>query len=316
MRSKPLALSTAAALLCAAGWWWLVSTDAPFGVRTAAAPESLVAASGKSLPISAAATLSVRTGEAPASTTSDAFLSPDLRQTLEAMLFEATGGTDMRDLAVLKKRLLALVPRYFPAQYIARATALMERYVDYRVALGGLKPPTDPGDPRALRAALDARQQAREQHFTSEEYEALFAQEARLDRYTVARIEIQRNSALTTPQKQAALKDAERGLSDAQRTERDAATAHINVASQTAGFDAQGTTANERYAQRRAQYGNVAATQLGQLDREEGDWQARLNGYAGAQARKASPEQLQLLRQQLFSQQEQLRVEAALAARP
>ena len=316
MRSKPLALSTAAALLCAAGWWWLVSTDAPFGVRTAAAPESLVAASGKSLPISAAATLTVRTGEAPASTTSDAFLSPDLRQTFEAMLFEATGGTDMRDLAVLKKRLLALVPRYFPAQYIARATALMERYVDYRVALGGLKPPTDPGDPRALRAALDARQQAREQHFTSEEYETLFAQEARLDRYTVARIEIERNSALTTPQKQAALKDAKRGLSDAQRTERDAATAHINVASQTSGFDAQGTTANERYAQRRAQYGDVAATQLGQLDREESDWQARLNDYAGAQARKASPEQLQLLRQQLFSQQEQLRVEAALAARP
>ena len=316
MRSKPLALSTAAALLCAAGWWWLVSPDAPFGPRTAAAPESLVAASGKSLPISAAASLTVRTGEAPASTTSDAFLSTDLRQTFEAMLFEATGGTDMRDLAVLKKRLLALVPRYFPAQYIARATALMERYVDYRVALGGLKPPTDPGDPRALRAALAARQQAREQHFTSEEYEALFAQEARLDRYTVARIEIERNSALTTPQKQAALKDAERGLSDAQRTERDAATAHINVASQTAGFDAQGTTANERYAQRRAQYGDIAATRLGQLDREESDWQARLNDYAGAQARKASPEQLQLLRQQLFSQQEQLRVEAALAARP
>ena len=316
MRSKPLALSAAAALLCAAGWWWLVSPDAPFGARGAGAPESLAAASGPSLAISAAAPLTVHTGEALAGTSGDVFLSPDLRQTFEAMLFEATGGTDMRDLAVLKKRLLALVPRYFPAQYIARATALMERYVDYRVALGGLKPPTDPGDPRALRAALAARQQAREQHFTSEEYEALFAQEARLDRYTVARIEIERNSALTTPQKQAALKDAERGLSDAQRTERDAATAHINVASQTAGFDAQGTTANERYAQRRAQYGDIAATRLGQLDREESDWQARLNDYAGAQARKASPEQLQLLRQQLFSQQEQLRVEAALAARP
>jgi lipase chaperone LimK len=316
VRSKPLALSTAAALLCAAGWWWLVSPGAPFGARGAGAPESLAAASGQSLTMSAAAPLTVHTTEAQASTTGDAFLSPDLRQTFEAMLFEATGGADMRDLAVLKKRLLALIPRYFPAQYIARAIALMERYVDYRVALGGLKPPIDPGDPRALRAALDARQQAREQHFTSQEYEVLFAQEARLDRYTVARIEIERNSALTTPQKQAALKDAERGLSDAQRAERDAATAHINVASQTAGFEAQGTPANERYAQRRAQYGDVAATQLGQLDREESDWQARLNDYAGAQARKASPEQLQLLRQQLFSQQEQLRVEAALAARP
>ena len=198
------------------------------------------------------------------------------------MLFEATGGADMRDLAVLKTRLLALVPRYFPAQYAVQATALMERYVDYRVALGGLKPLTEPGDPRALRAALDARQHTREQHFTSEEYEALFAQEARLDRYTLARIEIERNSALTTAQKQAALKDAERG----------AVTAHVNVASQTAGFDAQGTTANERHAQRRAQYGDVAAAQLGQLDREESDWQARLSDYAAAQAHKTSPEQL------------------------
>ena len=316
MSSKPLALSIAAALLCAAGLWWLVSPDALFGVRGAGAPEGLATASGQSLTTPASAPLPGRADEAQASSTGDTFLSPDLRQTFEAMLFEATGGSDMRDLAALKKRLLALVPRYFPAQYIARVTALMERYVDYRVALGSLKPPTDPGDPRALRAAIDARQQAREQHFTSEEYEALFAQEARLDRYTVARIEIERNSALTAPQKQAALKDAERSLSDAQRAERDAATAHINVASQTAGFDAQGTTANARYAQRRAQYGDAAAMQLEQLDREESDWQARLSDYAAAQARKASPEQLQLLRQQLFSQQEQLRVEAALAARP
>lgn len=316
MNRKPLALRTATVLLCAAGLWWLVSPDALFGTRGATAPESLAATSGQRLAAPAAVPVTGHPGEALTSPTGDVFLSPDLRQTFEAMLFEATGGNDMRDLAVLKTRLLALVPRYFPAQYTVRAAALMERYVDYRIALGSLKPPTDPGDPRALRAALDARQQAREQHFTSEEYEALFAQEAQLDRYTLARIEVERNSALTALQKQAALKDAERDLSDAQRAERDAATAHINVASQTAGFDAHGTTANERYVQRRAQYGDVAAGQLGQLDREETDWQARLSDYAAAQARKASPEQLQLLRQQLFSQQEQLRVEAALAARP
>lgn len=316
MSPKPLVLSAAAALLCAAGWWWLVSPDTLVGTRVATAPDGTAAASGQRLAAAALTPVPERSGDMPASATGDAFLSPDLRQTFEAMLFEATGGNDMRDLAVLKIRWLALVPRYFPAQYITRATALMERYVDYRVALGGLTPPTDAGDPRALRAALEARQQVREQHFTSEEYEALFAQEAQLDRYTLARIEIERNTTLTAPQKQAALKDAERSLSAAQRAERDAATSHISVASQTAAFDAQGTTANERYAQRRAQYGDAAAAQLGQLDRDESDWQVRLNDYAAALARKASPEQLQILRLQLFSQQEQLRVEAALAARP
>ena len=316
MNSKPLALSAAAALLCAAGLWAIMSPDALLSAHETTAAERVAAESSQRLSAPTAMPLGGHAGEALTSTTGDTFLSPNLRQTFEAMLFEATGGADMRDLAVLKTRLLALVPRYFPAQYAVQATALMERYVDYRVALGGLKPLTDPSDPRALRAALDARQQTRTQHFTREEYEALFAQEAQLDRYTLARIEIERNSTLTAAQKQAALKDAERDLSDAQRAERDAATAHVNVASQTAGFDAQGTTANERYAQRRAQYGDAAAAQLGQLDREESDWQARLSDYAAAQARKTSPEQLQLLRQQLFSPQEQLRVEAALAARP
>lgn len=316
MNRKPLALSAAAALLCAAGLWAIMSPDALLSAHETTAAERVAAESSQRLSATTAMPLDGRAGEALTSTTGDTFLSPNLRQTFEAMLFEATGGADMRDLAVLKTRLLALVPRYFPAQYAVQATALMERYVDYRVALGGLKPLTDPSDPRALRAALDARQQTRTQHFTREEYEALFAQEAQLDRYTLARIEIERNSTLTAAQKQAALKDAERDLSDAQRAERDAATAHVNVASQTAGFDAQGTTANERYAQRRAQYGDAAAAQLGQLDREESDWQARLSDYAAAQARKTSPEQLQLLRQQLFSPQEQLRVEAALAARP
>ena len=77
------------------------------------------------------------------------------------MLFEATGGTDMRDLAMLKKRFQALLPRYFPAQYIARATALMEQYVDYRVALGSLKPPQTWATrvycaPRSMRASRRA----------------------------------------------------------------------------------------------------------------------------------------------------------------
>ena len=324
MNRKSLALSTAAALVCVAlvcaalfyvAGWWQVPLNALLGTRDTTAAERLADASPQSLTTQATVPVTSPPGEALTGTGDDAFLSPHLRQTFEAMLFEATGGTDMRDLAVLKTRLLALVPRYFPAQYAARATALLERYVDYRVALGGLTPPTDPADPRALRTAIDLRQQTRARHFTSEEVEALFAQEARLDSYTLARIEIERNSALTAAQKQAGLKDAERELSDAQRAERKAATAHLDVASQTASFDAQGATANERYAQRRAQYGDAAATQLAQLDREERDWQARLSDYAAAQARKASPEQLQLLRQQLFSQQEQLRIEAALAAR-
>jgi lipase chaperone LimK len=315
-------LVTAAAMavisvVCAAGAWWFGAAGDTQGL--ARTPEPDPAALALASPHDQGTTdgaSAAWAGHRPNAAAGDPFLTRGLRQTLEEMLLEATAGGDIGDPASLKKRLAALLPRYFPAEHAARAAALAERYVDYRVALGALKPPADPNDPRALRAALEARQQVRERYFNTEEYGALFAQEAQLDRFTLARIEIERHSGLSPAQKQAALQDAERELSDEQRAQRANAVAHVAVAAQTAVFDAQGTSDSERYAQRRAQHGDAAAQQLAQLDREERDWQARLNDYAGAKASHASPEQLQQLRQQLFSAQEQLRIEAALAARP
>ena len=316
MKRKSAAATALAVAICAAGLWWLALADGDTsGKPDAARSAQPKTALGPAISQCAAGSTAVG-GPVTPNLIKDSFLSPELRQTFEAMLFEAIGANEVRDPALLKKLLAALVPRYFPDTLAARATALLERYVDYRVALSELKPPTDPGDPRALRSALEARQSARQRHFTGEEYESLFAEEARLDRYTLARLEIERNSALTATQKQAALKETERELSDAQRAQRNQATAHLSVAEQTAALDARGASDIERFTQRRAQYGDEAATQLAQLDREDRDWQSRLNNYASAQAKKASPEQLQQLSQQLFSAQEQLRVEAALAARP
>ena len=317
MKRQPLLLGAAAALLCAAGVWWLFAPERADSLPSARSGPTLptfaaTAAAGQN----ARATSSPAAASAAASNAgSDAFLSTDLRQTFEAMLFEASGGSEMSDPALLKKRLAELIPRYFSAALAARATALIERYVDYRVALGDIKPPTDLGDPRALRAALDARQHTRERYFAPEEYAALFAEEARLDRYTVTRLEIEKNTALTAAQKQAALKETESELSDAQRTERAQAVAHIGVAAQTAALEAGNASDADRYAQRQAQYGDAAALQLAGLDRENHDWQAKLTQYANAQAQKTPPEQLAQLRSRLFSEQEQMRIEAALTLR-
>ena len=315
MKHQPLLLAGAAALLCAAGGWWLYSG----GNADPAASAMAGRAASTATSVTAAVGQRAGTVSSPATTVSsignDVFLSAGLRQTFEAMLFEASGDEEMSDPTLLKKRLAALVPRYFSAALSARATALLERYVDYRVALGEIKPPTDPGDPRALRNALDARQHTREAYFAAEEYAALFAEEARLDRYTVARLEIEKNPSLTAAQKQAALKETESELSDTQRAERAQAVAHIGVAAQTAALEAGNASDAERYAQRQAQYGDAAALQLAGLDRENHDWQAKLTQYANAQAQKIPPEQLAQLRGKLFSEQEQLRVEAALTLR-
>ncbi len=245
----------------------------------------------------------------------DAFLGADLRHQIEALLLEAIAMGDTSDPAVVKKRTVLLITRHFPADQAVRAAALVERYLDYRVALGSIRPPADPGDPRALRNAIEARDHVRSRYFAPEENAALFARDAELDRYTLARLEIERNSALSKIQKEAALREAEAGLSDAQSAQRADATRHLVVAAQTAAFEASGASEQARYKQRQAAHGDAAARQLAQLDREERGWQTRLGDYDAARKNGANEQDLQRVRGQLFSEPEQLRLPGALTAR-
>lgn len=245
----------------------------------------------------------------------DPLLVHGLRDTLEALLMEAQDG-DVTDPAMLKARLAALADKHFPADLVPRALALAGRYVDYRVALGQLRTPKDATtDPGALREALEARHKVRQQFFDGDEYDALFAREADLDRYTLARLEIARNTALTPEQRAKALRDAEAELPADRRAERSAATAHMDAAAQTAAFNAQNTDDPTRHAARAAQYGETAAQAMAQLDREERHWQQRLDQYSQARAAQGDSAALEQLRHQLFSSEEQLRLDAALALR-
>lgn len=241
----------------------------------------------------------------------DPLLVPGLRNTLEALLFEAGEASSPE---ALKQRLAQLVAQRFPAELATRALALAERYVDYRVALGALPAPRDPTDPHALRDAMEARHTVRQRYFQEEEYDALFAQEAELDRYTLARLEIARNTQLSPQQRDSALRAAESELAPERRAERAASTAHLDAAAQTAAFNAQGVGDVQRHAARSAQYGEQAAHALAQLDREEQLWQTRLDELAQARARQGANAAL-ALRERLFTPEEQQRVDAALALR-
>jgi lipase chaperone LimK len=249
---------------------------------------------------------------ASGSDNTDPLLVDGLRNTLEALLLEAG---DANDPAALKQRLAALIGSHFPKALATRALALAERYVDYRVALGQLRAPQDLTDPRAVRDALEARHKVRLQYFEGAEYDALFAREAELDRYTLARLEIARNIQLTPEQRAQALQAADSELPQQRRAERSAATEHMTAAAQTAAFNAQNADPHTRHAARSAQYGEAAAHAMAQLDRDEQLWQQRLDQYSQARAQQGDGAALQQLRLQLFSADEQQRVEAALALR-
>lgn len=316
---RPGALAVAAcALLGAAALWWL-STDTPPG--RAGTPGTGMAGSAPGATAPGADRMAggpagllappPRAGTTDAGS-SDPLLAPGLRDTLEALLHAAG---DAPDPETLKQRLEGLVGQHFPASLSTRALALARRYVDYRVALGRLKAPADPTDPRGLREAMAERQKVRLQYFDGDEYDTLFAREAELDQYMLARLEITRNDTLTPAQKRTALQDAEASLDAERRAQRTQAVAHVGVAEQTAAFNAQGVDERTRHAQRSAQYGEEAAQRLAQLDRQESDWQSRLNQYQQARHASTDPARLQQLRDQLFSPQEQLRIDAALALR-
>lgn len=244
-------------------------------------------------------------------TAADPFLTPDLRYQIEAMLLDAGDATTPEE---LKLRLSQLVRKHFGADLATRALALAERYVDYRVALGTLKAPR-PDDPTALRNSLNARERLRERYFAPEEHEALFERESALDRYTLARLEIQHNTGLTKEEKARALKDTEAELPPEQRADRAQAMAHLGAAAQTQDFEARSVDERTRYQLRSATYGTNAAQALARLDQEERAWNQKLDDYAAAKAQAHDPGQMQALRERLFTPQEQLRLEAALALR-
>ena len=167
-RRWPLVLA-AVAVVALGGWWFGASGPADGEARQGEAASASPVPLAQTPPTAAPAVIA------------DSFLSPHLRDRLEALLLEAGEAASPEE---LKHRVEALVSAHFAPHEAARARALLGRYVDYRVALGALQLPADLGDPRALRDTVDARRRVRELHFMPDEYQALFGADDDFDRYS------------------------------------------------------------------------------------------------------------------------------------
>lgn len=294
-----------AAFLAGAGllWWWLSPATPPLPIRGPGnSPQNATSAAPR-----ARQQLSLQEQEAHAAL----LRQPGLRYALEAWLQAADPSADPDTLA---QRLQAVAAQHFPPPLTAPALALMGRYLDYRRSQGQLKPPPDLQDPDALRLSLAQLRGLQLQHFDAEEYDALFGAQQSLDDYTLARLDIAHNPDLNAAQKQQALAEAEALLPPPERAARAQAQAALDATAQSAAFEQQGTDDATRLAQRSSAYGAEAAQRLAQLDQQERNWQARLAQYAQAQAQAQGQDSasLQQLRTQLFTPQEQLRLDAAL----
>lgn len=298
MPAKLLRPLVAAAVVLAAGaaWWLAGGEEAPApAVASAAGPAASSALPAVSTAASGASV------HAP-----DPLLTPGLLRTFEQML----NDSQARDKEGLMAEMRAKIDKHLPPEWRVRALGLLERYIDYRNALEAL-PAADIGDAAGLRRILDARAGIRARYFAPEEVEGLFGAEEKFDRFSVEKLEIERNRSLTPEQKREALaKTEETWLTPEQRADRVASTAQLAVGEQTAALEARGASPQERFAERSRQYGHETAQRLAALDQQEQDWQSRLSRYAAAD--EATRTQLQA---ELFTPQEALRLQAALEMR-
>ncbi|MDQ0071099.1 lipase chaperone LimK [Variovorax boronicumulans] len=300
-KARPLqlgAMAGAATLVVLAGWW-LVD-----GLPPADAPDTVVATAAPTGPDGAVPATAQPIGDArPAP---DAMLNPSLILIFESALAEAQATGKAAFMAMAP----GLLAKRLPAELVARAMGLLERYIDMQEAMQALPPP-EAGDPASLRKTIEARAEVRRRYFAPEEIEGLFGDEIRQDALMADKMALARDANLTPEEREAAAKRSEEALlTPEQREQRRAFTAQVDVQRQTDAMDARGASAQERFAERSATYGYEAARQLAALDQENQDWNSRLDQYANA-----PPEQQAQLRESLFNERERLRLSGALALR-
>ncbi len=100
--------------------------------------------------------------------------------------------------------------------------------------------------------------------------------------YTAERLALARDKSLSATEKAQRMSELEAKMDPAERENYHAATDFQIAAMQSRQFDADGTDATTRHAQRAALWSEEAATRLGALDQAEADWNARVAAYAQA----------------------------------
>ncbi|MGL4233271.1 MAG: lipase secretion chaperone [Casimicrobium sp.] len=245
---------------------------------------------------------------------------PSFARTIEDLIGDAFGSGNLRDDPHgFRARLAERVRKQFSPELAAHAIAFINRYLNYLESLDAMNLPSQAQDAAALRSVFETRQAIRQAHFSPEEYEVLFARDDRLDRYTIARFEIQADTKLTPAEKTEALNAAANELTPDERNERARMQAHLALQRQTETFDKKQTSDEERFAERAKEHGEAAAQRLAELDRARRDWDARLAQYETAlnanRNGTLANEELAATRNRLFNEREQLRLEAALALR-
>lgn len=168
---------------------------------------------------------------------------------------------------------------------LEQARDLLQRYVNYRIALQDLPPSSESLHADALRQRLDALNALRLAYFSAEENQAFFARENAENNYMVQRLALMQQNGLSDAQRQQAIAELESALPADVREERTEATRDGELYSTVQAMQAQGASAEEIRQVREQALGSEAADRLAELDLQHAAWDKRLSDYASERNR-------------------------------
>lgn len=226
-------------------------------------------------------------------------------------------------LLTVRARLLAYIHAHLPPTAAAEAAALLDHYLAYKTAEGQAAQQAG-GNANALTLdavtqRFDTLQTLRTQYFSVAEREAFFADDEALDRYTVARLKVLQDTSLSPADKARRINELTANLPPALRASLSVADTVQTLDALTADWKARGGSPQELRAAREQLVGPEAANRLEALDRQRSAWTIKLQSYdAQSQALQTDAtlsdtqrqQALAQLRHQLFTPQEQLRLQA------
>lgn len=225
-----------------------------------------------------------------------------------------------KSLAAIKVETERELDRKLSPAAAAQAKKLLARYLDYKRDLIDVEKNIKVANSQAagIRARINALNQVRAKYFSAEEIKGLFGFNDAYDQDALARIEVEENKALNPEQKQQALAKLDQQLPPEIRAAREAPLKLTKVEEQVAQIRAKGGTDQDIYQLRAKAFSPEAAARLAEVDREEAQWQARIKAYLAQrnQIRQSAQSEAQqlaaiaALRQQQFSEQEQIRLPA------
>ncbi len=221
-------------------------------------------------------------------------------------IFEQLIGRDFADSGHLAQQVALRVP----AEYAARAQALLDQYRRYRDVLSDVQSTADgQSQSGTLAGVLATRMDLQRKYFSEAEIAGMFADDNRYDAFTVERLKVTERDDLGTQQKEEAIaKLVGTMLSPEQQETRQAASLPIRMMAQNETLERSNATADERHVARSAAFGEEAAVRMADVDRSQVEWQQRI-----ARLAEAAPGEQAQLRASLFTPTEQLRLDGALA---